>query len=358
MRFGVMTAAMTAFGLLLGSPATAEPQSSATSYDQEPYTHPQQMVQIAPGRRLNLYCTGKGSPTVVLDWGAGGPTTSWRYVQPAVAKFTRVCSYDRAGQGFSDPGPVPRDTTAIVDDLHALLQHSGLRAPYVIVGHSLAGLSTVLFADRYLPELAGVLLVDPAFSHQDEKIAAIDPDYAGFLVQLEQDMRTCRDAAASGHLLEDSELKAGCLTHEPGTGPALASTLDRAGLRASTWNALISERDSFQPGNDLASSMDSHELDSAEKNFGSLNLIVVTALNGIKLPGMTPEQSASMSRLWEQGHDQIAARSSCGINIVVPTSSHYIQYDRPDVVVQAIHQLVMAAAMKGAVKLGPASHKD
>ena len=102
-----------ASGLLALSIAAAPARAQGTfpfpSPDQlEPYTHPQQLVEIAPGRRLNLYCTGSGSPTVVMDAGFGASAWLWVLVQPAVAGLTRVCSYDRAGEGWSDPGPLPR----------------------------------------------------------------------------------------------------------------------------------------------------------------------------------------------------------------------------------------------------------
>jgi len=102
------------------APTRAQDTSPPPSPERlEPYTDPQQLVQIARGRRPNLYCTGSGSPTVVMDaWFAGSAWNS-AVVQPAVAGLTRVCSYDRAGEGWSDPGPLPRTSSAIVADLHA-----------------------------------------------------------------------------------------------------------------------------------------------------------------------------------------------------------------------------------------------
>jgi len=108
-------------------------------FDQRPYESAQRLVDVGNGRRMNVYCTGTGSPTVILDAGLGGFTLVWSLVQPPVATFAHVCSYDRAGSGFSDPGPLPRTTDAIVSDLHALLRGADIAPPYVMVGHSLAG---------------------------------------------------------------------------------------------------------------------------------------------------------------------------------------------------------------------------
>lgn len=108
-------------------------------YDASSYVRPQVIVKV-DSRRMNIYCSGTGSPTVILDSGLGGDMTDWRLVQGRIARRTRVCSYDRAGMGFSDPAPVPRDASAIVNELHALLQVANISPPYVLVGHSIAGL--------------------------------------------------------------------------------------------------------------------------------------------------------------------------------------------------------------------------
>jgi Alpha/beta hydrolase family len=97
-----------------------------------------QMVDIG-GYRLNINCTGDGSPTVILDSGLGEPALSWMGVQSGVERFTRVCSYDRAGYGHSDPGPHPRSSLQVARELHALLQKSQTPGPYVLVGHSFGG---------------------------------------------------------------------------------------------------------------------------------------------------------------------------------------------------------------------------
>ncbi|MDQ4132240.1 MAG: alpha/beta hydrolase, partial [Actinomycetota bacterium] len=112
------------------------------------------------GYRLFLRCTGQGGPTVVLDAGVGFTADAWGGVQPSVAGFTRVCSYDRAGTGRSEFGPVPRTSRTMVGDLRTLLRNAGVPGPYVLVGHSLGGLNMNLYARLYPSEVAGVVLVD------------------------------------------------------------------------------------------------------------------------------------------------------------------------------------------------------
>jgi len=121
------------------------------------------------GRRLHIHCTGRnveGSPTVVLEAGLGDSSAVWNQVQAEVAKFTRVCSYDRAGLGGSEPAPVPRTIEAVVADLHELLMNAKIPGAYVLAGHSLGGILTRLYASRYPDEVAGMVLVDSA--HEDE----------------------------------------------------------------------------------------------------------------------------------------------------------------------------------------------
>src|SRR5579864_631611 len=102
------------------------------------YPPPGQMIDIG-GRKLHLYCTGKGSPTVILIAGGGGFSIDWALVQPKVAEQTRVCSYDRAGLGWSDPGSAEETVEETIDDLHALLHGSGEKGPFILVGASIGG---------------------------------------------------------------------------------------------------------------------------------------------------------------------------------------------------------------------------
>jgi pimeloyl-ACP methyl ester carboxylesterase len=153
----------------LSKPATAP----ATSMDQRarlagagdeageaPVPSPPGKLVDLGGYRLHIWCMGKGSPTIVLEAGAGGFSLDWGLVQPEVARFARVCSYDRAGAAWSDPGPTPRTMKQAVYELHLLLRKAGAKGPYVLVGHSYGGLLTRLYARQYRREVVGMVLVD------------------------------------------------------------------------------------------------------------------------------------------------------------------------------------------------------
>jgi pimeloyl-ACP methyl ester carboxylesterase len=123
---------------------------------------PGRLVDVGGGINMHIYCTGEGSPTIVLDAGLNGGTMSWAGVQEQVSNHTRVCSYDRAGMSWSEPGTKPRTYMKIADELHVLLAASGEQGPYVLVGHSVGAHTVRFFVQKYPTDVAGIVLVDPA----------------------------------------------------------------------------------------------------------------------------------------------------------------------------------------------------
>src|SRR5512133_732893 len=135
-------------------------ESTSEAADARAYPPPGQMVDVG-GHRLHIDCTGTGSPTVVIDAGLGDWSATWKsWVQPGVEKTTRVCTYDRAGMGYSEAGPLPRNAAQFAKELHTLLQRASIPGPYVLVGHSMGGLTVRVFAHDYATEVAGVVLID------------------------------------------------------------------------------------------------------------------------------------------------------------------------------------------------------
>lgn len=266
-----------------------------------PYAQPQTMVDIG-GRDLDIYCNGNGSPVVILESGWGTSNRVWKYVLPSVARTTRVCSYDRAGLGFSDSGPMPRDADAIVADLHTLLKRAGVQPPYVMVGQSFGGLYARLYASKYRREVAGMVLVDPTTDiRRFESISpAIERSFATGLVPFESCAPTsqkCREAV--------SEMR------------SYVGTLN--------------------------------EVRDAGHGYGHLPLVVLTArrtMDGSEIVA-THEQKLAFWELWKSMHDEIAAQSSLGVDIVVERSGHDIQLDRPKAVVSAIDDVVKQARIPG-----------
>jgi pimeloyl-ACP methyl ester carboxylesterase len=118
------------------------------------------------GRSLNVFCSGAGAPPVIFESGGPGPGLEWAAFQPEVAKFTLACWYDRAGEGWSDPGPYPHTSIAIARDLHELLNRAGVPGPYVFAGASFGGLNARVYGGLYPNDVAGMVLIDSA--HEDE----------------------------------------------------------------------------------------------------------------------------------------------------------------------------------------------
>src|SRR5215204_469995 len=145
-------------------------QLIASKRDRRAFPPPGRLVDVG-GFRLHLDVTGSASatPTVILEGGAGLGSVTWAWVQPRVAERTRVVAYDRAGVGWSDRGPEPRDGRQIATELHAALEGAAIDGPYVLVGHSFGGVYVRVFADLYPDEVAALVLVDPTHPDQIER---------------------------------------------------------------------------------------------------------------------------------------------------------------------------------------------
>jgi len=167
-------------------------QAIATERAERAYPPPGEMVDVG-GYSLHINCVGQGSPTVVLDAGLGSMSAEWVWVQREVSDTTRVCAYDRAGMGWSEMGPEPRDAKQITRELHTLLSKAGIEGPYVLVGHSFGGLYMQTYAARYPDEVAGVAFIDSSteldqFSRRPETRDSYEPQKQNFAVvpQLER----------------------------------------------------------------------------------------------------------------------------------------------------------------------------
>ena len=306
---------------------------AAAPFDPGPYVRPQRLVDVGH-RRLNIYCTGSGSPTVVLDSGLGRDMFDWHHVQARVARRTRVCSYDRAGMGFSDPASSPRNAGAVVGDLHALLHNAGIAPPYVLAGHSIAGMYVRLYADRYPREVAGLVFVDPATEYQDRRFHAIAPALIAFDDRQTQGLKTCAAAAARGELRPGTRADRMCV---PPPLPELSKKLNAAILlqlrHAAMWNELMSERDAF-------GTTSSAQVRAEQRSYGNLPLIVLTAGKSEDPDVIPAAQKTALAKDWNASHDRVAALSSRGVNFIVPGAAHFIQLDRPSYVVSAIDEVV------------------
>lgn len=160
--------------VVVAASAGATYQWIATRKDLAANPPPGRLVELG-GHKLHIWCTGSGAPAVILESGLGGSSADWGFVQPDVAAFTRVCSYDRAGMGYSDPGPSPRTTRRIAHELAQLLDRTGISGPLVLVGASVGGLAARVFASEHAQRVAGLVLVDASHEDQEMDVPAIAP---------------------------------------------------------------------------------------------------------------------------------------------------------------------------------------
>ena len=296
----------------------------------------------AGGHRLHLRATGRGSPVVVLDAALGGSSVSWTFVQPAVAEFTRVVAYDRAGFGWSDPGPLPRTAGRIADELVTALTNAGEPPPYLLVGHSFGGLVARIVASRYRDEVAGLVLVDPA--HPEDWVRPAAKEQA----RIDRGVRLCRQGyhAARWGVAHAVSALVGLGAIRPARKLAdLASRGDIAGdtdwLLAPLWKLPAAERHVLRwfwtkPRffEALGSQIEhihtsaAETLDSASGGYGDLPLVTISSTD----PGEY--------RLRQQ--EALAALSTRGRHVVANASGHWIPLDEPGTVVSAIRDLCAA----------------
>lgn len=316
----------------VGTFAAAEtPNTQADWYTG--YFRDSRLVEIAPERRLNLYCEGEGSPTVVLEAGLGDGASSWWPVQDALARTTRVCAYDRAGHGRSPHGPLPRDTKSEVADLERLLETAALRGPYVLVGHSMGAYNVRLFASRHPDAVAGLVLVDGSVENQGARFAAIEPDWAALSNRNAAILKKCAETGRSAAVAD------ACIGKPPPGFPESFSDQYRESQGPAHFAAAVAERDAFD-------GLDSAELIAERHPLGKMPLIVLTA--GAGMNALPIAHAAEIGQEWSRMHDEVAALSARGVNRTVEGASHYIQRDRPEAVISAVNEVVEAARKSNA----------
>jgi pimeloyl-ACP methyl ester carboxylesterase len=301
------------------------------------YAKPGQLVTIH-GRHINLYCMGEGSPTVVLESGLANSAFSWWRVQPEIGKISRVCSYDRAGLGFSDPARSPRDLVHETQDLHDMLLAAGLRPPYVLVGHSRGGDIVLMFADEFRPMVAGLVLVDPGVD--ERPLASASPSGEAKIAASVDLTLGCLQAIIDGQWQPGSAVYEKC-GGAPKPDPNLTAELNGVVAKweldpshvaeaASEWRSL---------GNDY------ERLEAAERPLGGLPMIVLSAGGNLVAGqlGLTSEEARALQAERNRIQTAYANQSSEGVRTDVPGSGHFIQIDNPTAVIDAVSEVVRKA---------------
>jgi pimeloyl-ACP methyl ester carboxylesterase len=324
--------------LSTGDVVLAEPTPApAIAEDQRmlPYVEPGQQVDIG-GRRINLHCTGAGGPTVILMAGLFSWSVVWYKTEPVIAQRTRVCAFDRAGYGFSDPGPRPQILFDVVDDLHAALKAGDIPGPYVLVGHSLGGIEARLYAQRWPKEVAGMVLVDTSPAGE----ALIDEDQPGFdemsgREHFAADILHCALLAANGPLEPSRPEYNGCSS-------AAALPSDTPAAFRAIWPQFFTAY-YLADKVSLMSSLYTHRYDSVDhRRLGAMPLVVLSAewSWGAKGTPVGAWYKQSYFKVRIAMHEALAHLSSRGVHRFIKGSDHEIQLDQPQAVIDAVDEVL------------------
>jgi pimeloyl-ACP methyl ester carboxylesterase len=271
---------------------------------------------------MRIDCTGSGSPTLVLDSGLGNDGLVWGGVQPVLAQTTRVCSYDRAGMGWSEMVPPPRDADHIADQLHGLLAAAGVNGPIVLMGHSIAGIYIRDYAARYPAQVAGLIFVDGSSPWQNRD-PALKPEMQNmpspFRVALMQSTYVLgipRWSGACSHAFKGLPPKAEKLAAESRCHLIVASPLGEA------------------------RSFDASGTETVNTSFGALPILVFSSDPARTL---ADHQAPAIVDAWTGMQEKLAHLSTRGRRIIAQGSPHYIMIQRPDLIEKEvplfIHQI-------------------
>jgi pimeloyl-ACP methyl ester carboxylesterase len=309
------------------------------------YARPGRLVH-AGAAELNIYCMGSGSPAVVFDAGWEDWSPTWAKIQPIISRRTRTCTYDRAGSGFSLPGPMPRTSVEIARELHSALHNARIRGPYLLVGHSFGGYNTRAFADMYMAEVFGAVFVDVESGDlESAKSRAADSRELGAEISA---LIGCRAAVAANRPLPpipEVDTAYGFPPNEPcshqffdnlpmkqWSSELNSIVLHIASTRVALYDAVISEAQEMPA--------DAMWLEAHRRSFGSRPIRVLTAEDHFRDDDLTPpsvhREHFLFEHDWARAQRQLLLLSGNSKQVLVPRSGHYIQFDEPRLVIDAI----------------------
>jgi pimeloyl-ACP methyl ester carboxylesterase len=298
-------------------------QTLGEAADAKAYPMPGRLIDVG-GHRLHLRCTGAGTPTVVLEPGAGGMSSSLGWIAPAVARATRVCVYDRAGRGWSEPADTAQDGAQIVTDLHTLLQRGHVPGPYVLAGHSFGGLYVLTFAARYPDEVAGMVLVDSTAPASAANPGTPSPGHGGSANGMSR---------VAALVSSSARLGLGRLYAQVDFGSLPPRSRDEVRASVATASMLRSTIDEY------LQATASTEQAAALRDFADKPLIVLTAGSG-------------HDAAWSAAQDRLATLSTNSVHRVVDGATHQdliTSQEDAAVTTQAILDVVASVRSKGAL---------
>jgi pimeloyl-ACP methyl ester carboxylesterase len=297
-------------------------QNVLLARDRRAYPMPGQLIDVG-GYKMHLYCTGQGDPPVILDSGQGDSYMAWHNVQPEIAKFVSVCSYDRAGLGYSQPRPRPRTSRVFAEELHELIHAAGVAPPYILVGHSFGGFNVRLFASRYRSETAGMVLVDSGHPDQPQRMP--------------QQLKMNDELVKQWRLLQ--------FTEPIGIPRLVGDCGDSAAIRAAecTFNHMRESVTELETVRESASEV------GAAGDLGNMALIVISQDTDQHHPDLPEELDKTRNRVWAQMQEELSHLSTNGTLVIAKGSGHDIQNQRLEIVIEAVHNVVNRARDKSAL---------
>ncbi|MEQ1794791.1 MAG: alpha/beta hydrolase [Nitrospira sp.] len=297
--------------------------------DQEQYFPPGELIDVG-GHTLHLYCTGEGSPTVVLEAMGLGWSIYWSTVQPEIAKVTRVCSYDRAGFGWSESGPLPRTGRQMADELHRLLTRGGISGPYLLVGHSLGGFVARIYRQAHPGDVAGIVLVDAGHEKQFEQ-----EEFRKFVAPGTFVFPIVRGMTAVGltRLLFSLDALPPLFAKQEHSVIAKIRPLLRFGWMQTRY---------FKTMTQEGAALEETGRDAARAGtLGTLPLIVLTATGPTWWPDLPPNiDPAKFREVWLELQADLTKLSTNSRQVFADRSSHFINFDQPEIIVNAVRQLL------------------
>jgi len=275
------------------------------------------------GYKTHLYCIGDGSPTVILAAGLDDFSIVWSLVQPEIAKTTRVCSYDRAGLGWSEASPTPRTSQNMVKELHTLLANANIDAPYILVGHSFGGALVRLYAHNYPDEIVGMVLVDAAPDDLFIRVSSWGNAIDGKLGLY----RTLAPMSSFG-----------LLTFIPESIPNRGLPDDVL----AQYRAIAVSTNYFQTGVAENEAFESNlaEVRSANVNLGDMPLIVISRGYWDPIPGFSEAENQQAWQMWQEMQSELLLLSTDSRQIIATKSEHHIQLQQPELVIDAINDVI------------------
>ena len=279
--------------------------------DKVSFEPPGKLIDVN-GRKMHINCIGNKSPTIILDSGTGGFSLEWKDIQHSLSQYVRVCAYDRAGYGWSDMGFLPRTTKRIAHELHALLQNAGVHGPYIMVGHSFGGFTAQYFARHFDSEISGIVLIDSSHEEQVYRLPENGKDV------VRRSLHQDRSNMVTKAVLHE---------HFPKEEAAVAQQL------MAQWSALLTWREEM--ANYALSSRELRDLN--HKPLSEIPLVVLT--RGKRVWPET-EYGDAMEEVWTELQDELGRLSDHSTHIIAENSGHSIHLDEPELVVDAIHDLL------------------